>query len=310
MQSYLSNASGAIQIPVNQNVRQRVDVRDRVALANAYMKMFSGASWVRWANGDCLGRAWQGALEMCGTIVGAKQKSNNPAAQHLNNVYVAHKKYWSRIIMTNRSSDSVINANSEDVVSKSEYGKRLMGEGLGEINIILARYQERVEEKQKAEFMRGYKSVSAVRGGMMGDVKQTQSKPVQSHTTASESVRSTPDVRNNLQYWVWLLKMLQKWLEKHNHKSVGGQKRAALAVNYAPAKPRVKKYVPKRSSLQPLVKPMAKPEKSNAAVVTRVAAVNKAKQMAAAKKRVMNMTLNLQYMIQMQLMRNKNQRAV
>jgi hypothetical protein len=41
MQSYLSNASGAIQIPVNQNVRQRVDVRDRVALANAYMKMFS-----------------------------------------------------------------------------------------------------------------------------------------------------------------------------------------------------------------------------------------------------------------------------
>jgi hypothetical protein len=99
-------------------------------------------------------------------------------------------------------------------------------------------------------------------------------------------------------------------LEKHNHKSVGGQKRAALAVNYAPAKPRVKKYVPKRSSLQPLVKPMAKPEKSNTAVVTRVGAVNKAKQMAAAKKRVMNMTLNLQYMIQMQLMRNKNQRAV
>mgnify|MGYP003288887136 CR=1 FL=1 len=132
-------------IPVPANIAKIVDARDRKILAESYLKLFSGFSWVNWTNGYSLGRAWQTALRQCETFIKTK-KANNPALKHLDNTYKSHKKYWSRVIMTHRNSENKISGTSEWVAQMRAYGMQLIREAMDKINLILARYNERIEE--------------------------------------------------------------------------------------------------------------------------------------------------------------------
>ena len=132
-------------VPVPADIAKIVDERDRKILADAYLKLFSGFSWVNWTNGHSLGRAWQTALTQCATFVKTK-KGKNHAQKHLRNVYNSHKKYWSRVIMTHRDSENKISGTSEWVAQMRAYGTQLIREAMDKINLILARYNERVEE--------------------------------------------------------------------------------------------------------------------------------------------------------------------
>lgn len=305
MQNMMNNSFGTVKIPVSQQIQNRVDVRDRNALVNAYLKMFSGASWVRWTNGDSVGRAWQGALEMCGAVIGTKQKSNNLAAQYLSNVYAAHKKMCSKVIMTNRYSDTHIDMANEKRMEKQAHGKKLLGEGLAEINLILARYNEMTEEKID---VRATKSVKPA----VGAVKQ---QPTPQRVVANAAVNSVPNdvqmprgkMQNNSQYVAWILALLLYFLNQRATTVMGGQKRAKMAVNHAGVAGRVRPYVPQRSSMQSAPKPMAQPEQSDMPVVVRVKNVNVQQQMVAAKKRVMQMSVNLQQDVLMRMLNNKRQ---
>lgn len=132
-------------VPVPANIAKIVDERDRKILADSYLKLYSGFSWINWTNGHSLGRAWQTALTQCESFINTK-KNNNPALKHLHNVYKAHKKYWSRVIMTHRDSGNKISGNADWVAQMRAYGMQLVRQAMDKINLILARYNERIEE--------------------------------------------------------------------------------------------------------------------------------------------------------------------
>ncbi|MFQ6745178.1 MAG: hypothetical protein ACLRFN_04365 [Alphaproteobacteria bacterium] len=134
-------------VPVPANIAKIVDERDRKILADSYLKLYSGFSWINWTNGHSLGRAWQTALTQCESFINTK-KNNNPALKHLRNVFKSHKKYWSRVIMTHRDSGNKISGNADWVAQMRAYGMQLIREAMDKINLILARYNERIEELQ------------------------------------------------------------------------------------------------------------------------------------------------------------------
>ncbi len=132
-------------VPVPANIAKIVDEGDRKILADCYLKLFSGFAWVNWTGGHSLGRAWQTALTQCESFINTKN-SNNPALKHLRNVFNSHKKYWSRIIMTHRDSGANIAETANSVAQMRAYGMHLIRQAMDEINLILARYNERIEE--------------------------------------------------------------------------------------------------------------------------------------------------------------------
>ena len=132
-------------VPVPANIAKIVDERDRKILADSYLKLYSGFSWINWTNGHSLGRAWQTALTQCESFINTK-KNNNPALKHLRNVFKSHKKYWSRVIMTHRDSGNKISGNADWVAQMRAYGMQLVRQAMDKINLILARYNERIEE--------------------------------------------------------------------------------------------------------------------------------------------------------------------
>lgn len=132
-------------IHVDPQIAKIVSPFDRKELAAAYLQMFSGFAWRNWTNKYSLGRAWQTALAQCGAFCDTKNEKN-PVAKYLKNVYDAHKKYWSRVIMTHGARDNVINPDDQEIKKLRAHGERMIREAMDKINLILARYNERVEE--------------------------------------------------------------------------------------------------------------------------------------------------------------------
>lgn len=161
-------------IHVDPQIAKIVSPFDRKELAAAYLQMFTGFAWRNWTNKHSLGRAWQTALAQCGAFCDTKNKKN-PAAKYLKNVCDAHKKYWSRVIMTHGARDNVINPDDQEIKKLRAHGERMIRESMDKINLILARYNERVEElvatqsKEKAQM-----HTSAMPQAMA----QTQSQPM------------------------------------------------------------------------------------------------------------------------------------
>ena len=155
-QQNIAQAQEKFVIHLDANIAKIVLPFDRKELAAAYLQLFSGFAWVNWTNKHSLGRAWQTALEQCGAFAETKNKKN-PAAKYLNNVYSAHKKYWSRVIMTHGERDNTINPEEPKIKQLRAHGEKMIREAMDKINLILARYNERTEEliatqaKEKAQ---------------------------------------------------------------------------------------------------------------------------------------------------------------
>ena len=132
-------------IKIDKNIERTIDSATRKKLVDAYMKLFSGFAWVNWTKKQSLGRAWQGALGQCESFLKTKNKSN-VAAKYLDKVSKAHKTYWSRVIMTNKNSPNTINKTPEETKQLQQYGYKQIREAMDTINLILARYNEYVEE--------------------------------------------------------------------------------------------------------------------------------------------------------------------
>lgn len=132
-------------IHVDPQIAKIVSPFDRKELAAAYLQMFSGFAWRNWTNKYSLGRAWQTALAQCGAFCDTKNEKN-PAAKYLKNVYDAHKKYWSRVIMTHGARDNLINPDDQEIKKLRAHGERMIRESMDKINLILARYNEQTEE--------------------------------------------------------------------------------------------------------------------------------------------------------------------
>ena len=132
-------------IKIDKSIERAIDSATRKKLVDAYMKLFTGFAWVNWTKKQSLGRAWQNALGQCEGFLKTKNKSN-PAAKYLDKVSKAHKTYWSRVIMTNENSPNTINKTPDEIKRLQQYGQKQIREAMDTINLILARYNEYVEE--------------------------------------------------------------------------------------------------------------------------------------------------------------------
>ena len=137
-------------IQVDNQIAKIVAPADRQEIAKAYLQMFAGFALVNWTNKYSLGRAWQTALGQCGSFIESKG-GKNPAAKHLANTYAGHKKQWSRVIMMHSARENTINPNDDKIKQLRAHGSKMIQAAMDKINLILARYNERVEELAAAQ---------------------------------------------------------------------------------------------------------------------------------------------------------------
>lgn len=133
------NSIEPMVIKINQQMAQKLNPQTRKKLADAYMKMFAGFAWMNWGKNQTLGRAWQTALKKMETVVGNKN-DKNIAKQYLHNVSEAHKKHWSKVIMTHKNSDQVQNMSNEEIANNKKYGMEMVRKSMNIINMTLVEY--------------------------------------------------------------------------------------------------------------------------------------------------------------------------
>lgn len=144
-QKSIAEIQNIFVIEVGADIAKKVSPDDRKKLADAYMTLFSGFTWVNWLNKYSLGRAWQTALMQCGAFVETKNKKNL-AAKYLDGVFASHKKYWSRVIMMHKDSENKINPDIEMVKQLRSQAEMAIRNAMDVINMVLARYNEHTEE--------------------------------------------------------------------------------------------------------------------------------------------------------------------
>lgn len=187
-------------IKIDKNIERTIDSATRSRLVDAYMKLFSGFAWVNWTKKQSLGRAWQGALGQCESFLKTKNKSN-VAAKYLDKVSKAHKTYWSRVIMTNENSPNTINKTSEETKQLQQYGYKQIREAMDTINLILARYNEYVEEMSVTNTKTVEQHLSSKPQKQAVALKQPQvaetQKPMQQQITPAQPVIQPQPVTQN-----------------------------------------------------------------------------------------------------------------
>lgn len=180
-------------IHVDPQIAKIVSPFDRKEMAEAYLTMFTGFTWRNWTNKYSLGRAWQTALAQCGAFCDTKNKKN-PAAKYLTNVYDAHKKYWSRVIMTHGARDNLINPDDQEIKKLRAHGERMIREAMDKINLILARYNERVEEliatqsKEKAQMHTSAMPQTMAQAATQPAMAMAQAAPAQAQSVHQSGV--------------------------------------------------------------------------------------------------------------------------
>lgn len=178
-------------IRVDDKVAKIVSPTDRQEIASAYLQMFSGFAWVNWTNKYSLGRAWQTALGQCGSFI--ENKGNkNPAAKYLANAYVGHKKYWSRVIMMHSARENTINPDDQKIKQLREHGTNMIRGAMDKINLVLARYNERVEELITTQTKQAQLHTSA----RAPQVAAATVQPAQTATVATPAATPAPVVKN------------------------------------------------------------------------------------------------------------------
>ncbi len=135
-------------VKLDKKIEKIMDKQTRQKLVGAYLKLFTGLSWINWTKKYPLGRAWHYALAQCKKIIKSKNKKN-PAVKYLDNTASAHSKYWSQVIMTNENSTNILNKTPEEIKHIRQYGIKLVRDAMDEINLTISQYNEFVEEKEQ-----------------------------------------------------------------------------------------------------------------------------------------------------------------
>ena len=178
--------SQKLAIKLDKDIAKIIDSSERKKLVDAYLKLFSGFAWVNWTKKQSLGRAWQSALGQCAGFLKTKDK-NNPVTKYLNNVADAHKKCWSRVIMTHKDSPNTLDKTPAETERLQKHGTKLIRESMDVIKLIMARHNVRIMEitgieKISAKVSENQKPKQAAQITQEKPVQQVQmpqAKPVQ-----------------------------------------------------------------------------------------------------------------------------------
>ena len=128
-------------IKIDKNLAKIIDCDTRKKLTDAYLKLFSGFSWINWTNKKSLGQSWHNALGQCDGFIKSKNPEN-PVTKYMKRTYDAHKKYWSRVIMTNQNSQNTLNKPEIEAKQMRAYGIKLIREAMGIINLIYEQFKQ------------------------------------------------------------------------------------------------------------------------------------------------------------------------
>ena len=118
-----------------------IDSDTRKKLTDAYLKLFSGFSWINWTNKKSLGQSWHNALGQCDGFIKSKNPEK-PVTKYMKCTYDAHKKYWSKVIMTNQNSQNTLNKPEIEAKQMRAYGIKLIREAMGIINLIYEQFKQ------------------------------------------------------------------------------------------------------------------------------------------------------------------------
>ena len=128
-------------IKIDKNLAKIIDCDTRKKLTDAYLKLFSGFSWINWTNKKSLGRSWHNALGQCDGFIKSKNPEN-PVTKYMKCTYDAHKKYWTKVIMTNQNSQNTLNKPEIEAKQMRAYGIKLIREAMGIINLIYEQFKQ------------------------------------------------------------------------------------------------------------------------------------------------------------------------
>ena len=173
-------------IKIDKNLAKIIDSDTRKKLTDAYLKLFSGFAWINWTNKQSLGRAWHNALGQCEGFIKTKSPSN-PVTKYMKRTYDAHKKYWSRVIMTNQNSQNTLNKPENEAKQMRAYGIKQIREAMGIINLIYEQFKQ-----YEIEFAVDKTSVKTA------EVSKTQSNAPQAQPVAKAVEQAMPAVQKNV----------------------------------------------------------------------------------------------------------------
>ena len=173
-------------IKIDKKLAKIIDSDTRKKLTDAYLKLFSGFAWVNWTNKQSLGRAWHNALGQCEGFIKTKSPSN-PVTKYLKRTYSAHKKYWSRVIMTNQNSQNTLNKPENESKQMRAYGIKQIREAIGIINLIYEQFKQ-----YEIEFAVDKVAIKTA------ETSNTQSSSPQTQPVAQVQEQAMPAVQKNV----------------------------------------------------------------------------------------------------------------
>lgn len=219
-------------IHFDDKIAKTVPPRTRQQLAAAYLKLYAGFSYINWTNKHSLGRAWQTAFTQCESFIKTKNKKN-PAAKYLNNVLGAHKKYWSRIIMTHPSRENTINPTDKKIQELRAIGTNMIRTAMDTINLILARYNEYIEEMTINQSNDNAKPQQNAQPVARAVAKPIEKAMVQQNN--QKNIQKIPNIpEKRIEPKAELLKTAQKRVETNTKKHVelNAQQRAQIQQSF------------------------------------------------------------------------------
>ena len=173
-------------IKIDKNLAKIIDSDTRKKLTDAYLKLFSGFAWINWTNKQSLGRAWHNALGQCEGFIKTKSPSN-PVTKYMKRTYDAHKKYWSKVIMTNQNSQNTLNKPEIEAKQMRAYGIKQIREAMGIINLIYEQFKQ-----YEIEFAVDKNAIKTA------EVSKTQSNAPQAQPVAKAVEQAMPAVQKNV----------------------------------------------------------------------------------------------------------------
>lgn len=128
-------------IRIDKNLAKIINCDTRKKLTDAYLKLFSGFAWINWTNKKSLGQSWHNALGQCDGFIKSKNPAN-PVTRFMGRVHAAHKKYWSKVIMTNQNSQNTLDRPEFEAKQMRAYGIKQIREAMGIINLIYEQFKQ------------------------------------------------------------------------------------------------------------------------------------------------------------------------
>ncbi len=119
------------------------------AMEKSYVQMFSALTYQNMLSKQPLGQAWYSALKQMESFVATKDKFN-PAAAEMHKIFTQHKKHISKLAMTHKNKDRVINPTPQQRAQMQSRISADVNAGKDAMNKIITTYKPFADQARSA----------------------------------------------------------------------------------------------------------------------------------------------------------------